>query len=373
MRSIQVELDHFFSDIALPNGRTANDDAFRMARKKLKPSAFIEINQTLLADQSRLAERWNGFRVVAGDSTTLYLPTTQFATTARSDDGFDCYHTDSGGRYSLARGAALCDAASGLILRADIASDAKGERSMLCEQLDALADDDLLVLDRGYPAMWLFALLWVKQRHFCIRLTLDFSNQVKDFVASGKQSQQVDFSPSAADCARHGLPQQRYSIRLIRVQLKSGATEVLATSLLDQSCYPVNSFADLYRKRWRIEEAFRHIKCRIKLEQFGGETPLAIRQEFHATILLHNLAILTTLAAKARYGAAQLHANLTHATHWLRQRMAKLLFDPYDSVTTLFAASLAKIHSQMTRRRPGREGPPRKAKRKKPRHHRAYK
>ena len=44
------------------------------------------------------------------------------------------------------------------------------EHSILAEQLDPLRTNDLLVLDRGYPAYWLFALLLASQRHFCIRL-----------------------------------------------------------------------------------------------------------------------------------------------------------------------------------------------------------
>ena len=80
------------------------------------------------------------------------------------------------------------------------------------------------------------------------------------------------------DFVQHQLPMDAFSVRLVRVPLKTGQIEILATSLLDASRWPAADFAALYQQRWRIEEAFRHLKCRLQLEQFGGETPQAIRQ-----------------------------------------------------------------------------------------------
>lgn len=375
MRSLQVELDQFFSRLSLPPGRSANDDAFRMARKKLRWQAFVELNQAVLEDL-RPAPDWYGFRVVAGDSTTLYLPTTHPETIREGSDGFGCYHTDTG-IYSLARASALCEASTGLILRADLTSETQDERSVLASQLDQLQSDDLLVLDRGYPAFWLFALLLTKQRHFCIRLKLDFTAQVQAFVASGAASALIDITPNGAhrqSFTAHRLPLQPFRLRLVRVPLANGQIEVLATSLLDETKWPTEAFAALYQKRWRIEEAFRHLKSRLKLEQFGGETPQAIRQEFHAAILLHNLATIAALDVLTQQGLdAETHApNLTHASHLVRLYLPKLLDDP-ASINEIGPALFESITRQIVRRRPDKPTSLRKSGRKKPRHHRAYK
>jgi hypothetical protein len=376
MRSLQVELDQFFSHLKLPAGRSANDDAFRMARKKLRWQAFVELNQAILEDLNPVPD-WHGFRVVAGDGTTLYLPTTHPDTLRDGGDGFSCYHTGTGGIYSLARASALCETSTGLILCADIAADTQDERSMLAAQLDHLQPNDLLVLDRGYPANWLFALLFAKQRHFCIRLKLDFSNQVKAFVASGTSSAVIEITPDSSqrkDFAEHGLPLQPFLLRLVRVPLKSGQTEVLATSLLNEAQWPAAAFAALYQKRWRIEEAFRHLKCRLKLEQFGGETPQAIRQEFHAAILLHNLATIAAQDVLVQHELdAESHApNLTHTTHLVRLFLPRLLNDP-ASINEIGPALFEAITRQIVRRRPDKPTSPRKSGRRKPRYHRAYK
>lgn len=374
--SLQVELDQFFSCIPLPAGRHANDDAFRMARKKLKPSAFVELNQMLLQHAPQPRHRWCGWRVIAADSTTLYLPTTHRQTIAPEE--FNHYHDTAGGIYSLARAAALLDVATGLFLRADLASDAVGEREILLSQLSSLRSDDLLVLDRGYPAQWLFALLLQHKQAFCIRLRTSYSPQVIQFVRSGQDSTVITIQPDASHQRRflqHGLSQDAFQIRLVRAVLPSGQIEVLATSLLDESTYPAAEFAGLYRRRWRIEEAFRHIKCRLKLEQFGGETPLAIRQEFHATILLHNLATLAGLDALSILPDTEVdeaHINLTHASHLLRRLLPLLLHSPGKD-SSLCDRIIASILRNLTRKRPDRTAPPRKPGRAKPRHRRAYK
>jgi hypothetical protein len=57
-----------------------------------------------------------------------------------------------------------------MTLAARLYSTDVGERQMLFEHLDKLRHNDLLVLDRGYPAYWLFAALWQRKLHFCMRV-----------------------------------------------------------------------------------------------------------------------------------------------------------------------------------------------------------
>ena len=149
--------------------------------------------------------------------------------------------------------------------------------------------------------------------------------------------------------------------------------EVLITNLEDEIAYPAAEFADLYHRRWRIEEAFRHIKCRLHLEQFGGETPLAIRQEFHATILLHNLATLAAMDVREQHEeSANLSVNLTHASHLIRHHLPQLLSNPFAQAT-LCQILLERMAVMVTRRRTNRQGPPRQPDRAKPHPNRAYK
>lgn len=284
--------------------------------------------------------------------------------TRSADKGFNCYHYPDG-LYSLAGSAGLCDTATGLMLRADIASDSMGER-------------DMLVLDRGYPAYWLFALLNQRGHAFCMRLSTSCNSAVQSFVTSGRASAIVTLTPNKEHYPafkHHELPRSPFPLRLVRILLPSGQVEVLATNLLDEAAYPAADFSALYHRRWRIEEAFRHIKSRLSLEQFGGETPLAIPQEFHATILLHNLATLAAMDALSLRGEAETHTfgvNLTHASNLIRLHLPHLLACP-DEHVALCQLLLERIGKKITRRRLGQRGTLRKPDREKPPPHQAYK
>ena len=95
-----------------------------------------------------------------------------------------------------------------------------------------------------------------------------------------------------------GLPLQ-ITVRFVRVTLETGEAEVLVTSLLDEAAYPTDDFKDLYHLRWGIETLYGTLKGRLALEAFSGQTPQAVLQDFHATILISGLeSVLTQVAQK---------------------------------------------------------------------------
>ena len=48
-------------------------------------------------------------------------------------------------------------------------------------------------------------------------------------------------------------------------------------------------FKELYFKRWGIEVKYNEIKNKLQIENFTGETPIAIEQDFYATMYLANM------------------------------------------------------------------------------------
>lgn len=50
------------------------------------------------------------------------------------------------------------------------------------------------------------------------------------------------------------------AVRLIRVTLPNGETELLATSLLDEEAYPREAFLHLYALHWQEEVRFDVLK-----------------------------------------------------------------------------------------------------------------
>ena len=261
-RSLQVGLDQFFC--ALGGGaalaRVVTKSALSQARKKLLPSALAELGALWVREWlAAVGEaRWHGLRVVAADGSCVRVP--------RWRETQDAYGLgpNKDGSVVMARVVGLLAVASQQLLHAEIGAYDQGERSLLVRALRAVLPRDLLVLDRGYPAWWLFALFRQRGIEFCARLDRCgcASSEVKRFIRSGASEQIIEPRLSSAALVQLsglGAKAEKGStlrLRLVRVVLSTGSIEVLATSLLDSAAYPAAEFAALYHARWRIEEAF---------------------------------------------------------------------------------------------------------------------
>jgi len=291
--SLQNALDQFFMSLRgqAEFGRAVTKSALSQARKKLKPSAFSALNRLWIEGWHACMayERWCGLRVVAADGTCVRV--------ARWAENINAYGWGPcrDGTVVMARCVALFSTATRQLLEVAVGRYDEGERALLLRTLGTLKEDDVLVLDRGYPAWWMFALLQARKTQFCVRIEDCGWPMVRQFLLMQQDDWVIDphrLSTHARKRLRElGVAQmQEATLRLIRVRLPNGKWEVLATSLLDQKRYPACAFAALYGQRWGVEESFKLLKHRLDLEGFSGELPHAIEQEIYARALMHNIA-----------------------------------------------------------------------------------
>jgi Transposase DDE domain len=372
---LQTLLDELFESLTGQAGRVATKSAVSQARRKLKASAFEALNDRLLPSLNEHwpESRWRGLRLVAADATTLRLPNNP-----QTQAEFGIQADPTGQPFVMARALGLYSTASGRMLKAALAGYKAAERELLVPLLPSLNQDDLLILDRGFPAVWLFALLQQQGLHFLARIDGGQWPEVEAFAKSGLMEQTVtrpvgrDTRRSARALGVESLPDQA-TFRLVRVCLPNGNEQILATSLTDGETYPTADFAELYHARWGIEEAFKLLKHRLLIEQFSGESPEAIRQDFHAKIFTANLAEAMAHSAHQHLPdekAARYQPNLTYAIARLRLRLFGWLIkratpDDVLSILTLIGKTLE-------RKRPGR-CTPRPKSRPNPRPRRQYK
>jgi len=350
--SIGDELGRFFEvlhDQPLADGVTPS--AFCQARKKLNPLALMALNRLLLEGfQRHFSPRlWHGLRLLAVDGSTARLPNT-------ADVIATFGAPPKGASVPLARFSRLYDVLNDLAIEADIESRHVGERVLAGEHLAATRDNDLLLYDRGYPAFWLFALHGQEQRHFCARMSLDFSREVTDFLASGKKSDVVLFSPGSEarkQCQLYGLSCEPISLRLIRVKLKGGETEVLATSLLDEEAYPMGWFKRLYHLRWGVEEGYKREKCRIEIENFSGLSAQVVKQDFYAKVFVLNLAAILSWVAQTiadrlyQTRKRAYRVNFANALSKMKDNVIRLFVfaSPLQLLTSLVLAMAASVEA----------------------------
>ena len=82
-----------------------------------------------------------------------------------------------------------------------------GERELLHSHMLNLLPNDLLLLDRGYPAYWIFNLIMSLEGNFCARISKQWK-VVQNFVESGAQESIIDLQASyqsKIECDEIGL------------------------------------------------------------------------------------------------------------------------------------------------------------------------
>lgn len=358
--SLQTLLDDLFTTLDGHSLRAVSKSAVSQARQKLKATAFEALNDSLIGLLNELLPepRWQGLRLVATDSTTLRLPPWW---ENQAEFGVQ---TDSGGQpYVLARALGLFATPSKLMIKTVLGRFDDAERTLLLQLLPHLASDDLLIMDRGFPAVWLFTLLQQRQLPFLARMDGNQWPAVENFLRSNL-SETVITQPVSASARRQAqavgitLTAKTLALRLIKVVLSTGHIEVLATSLSDSQAYPASAFAELYHTRWHIEEAFKVLKHRLYLEQFTGELPESIRQDVHAKIFTANLAEALAREAYdtlADDKAARYYPNVTYILNSLKTRLFSWLIQrvPHDQVLELIALYARTLE----RKRPDRKAP----------------
>jgi hypothetical protein len=359
-----VELNFFFKAIGgwETVKKCVSKAALCKARKKLKFSAFLELNRHLVhLFESRFQPRlWNGFRLVAEDGSMCRLPNIR-----EIAEHFGIYNVKKGKPSAMARVSQLFDTLNKLSVAAVITPKNIDERQHAHELFLNLMPCDLVLLDRGYPAFWLFKAILTMEANFCARINKRWK-VVRQFLESGLDEQTVTLSASrctALKCGRLGLDTEPFDVRLIRVELESGEVEILATSLLDVGRYRHGIFKELYHKRWPVEEDYKAMKCWLQLENFSGKTVLSIYQDFHAKIFQKNLTSVLCFSPQSRLDEdgkkrkyshqvnfAQALSNMKGVTPLLFQRSKDAVLSIILDLQTLFYKTTEPV-------RPGRKNP----------------
>jgi hypothetical protein len=289
--SYQDELDHYFKalfrlDVPI---KYATKMALSLARKKLKYDAFIEFNRHLLGffyDHFTNVKQWNGFNLLAIDGSTLKI--------FKYEDireHFGILRPKNGPACVMARVSQMFDVLNKVTIDAIISPYRVGERELFHSHMLNLLPNDLLLLDRGYPAYWIFNLIMSLKGNFCARISNRWKI-VQNFVESGAQESLIDLQASyqsKKECDEMGLDAAPLRLRLIRVELETGEIEVLITSLIDGRKYSHEIFMDLYHLRWPVEVDYLYMKQRIEVGNFSGKSALSVYQDFHAKVLAKNL------------------------------------------------------------------------------------
>lgn len=316
-RTMQIELDDFFANVLDAEMESVTKQAFFKARKNILPDAFKELflmTRDMVLSKNKI-KRYKGYRVLAIDGSELRLNKTKenkdiFVPQSRSAEN------KTNARISL-----LYDVISNYVIDAQIGSIGISERDYAIKNLahfSSICDEkDIVIFDRGYPSRDMIAVLSEMGCKYLMRL--------QDSCFKGvKENSSNDFLITVS------TKTNIYSVRVVRVLLKSGEVETLITNLSEDE-FSANDFLGLYFLRWGIETIYDTLKNKLLIEKFAGRSSTAVLQEYYATMFVLNCiaAMSATVNRKLLSSKAdckyQYRANVNLMIGYFKYRLSAML------------------------------------------------
>jgi hypothetical protein len=353
----QKVIDRFFSHTHEGDSHKAPDQAaFARARKKLPRAVLEELfdkgvtaAQALAATSTALL--WKGMRVFAIDGTKKNLPDSQ--------ELRNYFGASEEAHFPQMITAVLFDVLAKLPINFVRGPFNTPERDLAMELLDDLSPADLLIMDRGFPAYWLFHEIIERGIEFLVRLPKDGKfKEVGTFLKSRKRDGLVTLKPPKDLLKEHPelLP---LTLRVLKIRLP-GAKDplILITTLRSTERYSSDQLSDLYHLRWREEEFFKAVKGHLQAEHFHGRSVDFVDQELIATYLYYLLTRIMILETASAYHIPQDHIETKAALLAVSRYLDRLwLAHSLDQCAALLVQCLREISWRRYRPRPGRSYP----------------
>ena len=278
-KSLQSALFGFTSRMKFENG-TYTKQAFSKARKKINPAALLVLfkESVSMFYKDGKFNRYKGYRVTAIDGTKYNLPNSE---EMKAVFGYQ----SSTNEQPQALGSCLFDVLNGIIIDSLITPCHSSERKLAqlhLEELDKMkTSKELVLMDRGYPS----AELLNDIDSYGFKYVIRCSNELIKCMKTKGNDCIIDHKFSNGRTAR---------IRIIKLRLDNGEVEILLTNLYGKQ-FTTEDFREIYHMRWGIEEKYNDLKNKLEIENFAGNSEIAVLQEFYATMFLSNIASMMAL------------------------------------------------------------------------------
>lgn len=282
-----------YNYLTMNNLSNVTSSAFSQSRYKIDSDLFLGMNKLLLAnvysdcfmDSPKL---FAGYKVHAVDGTKLVLPNTKILQSH--------FGTQIGGNKETPTETAMCllmccyDVLNHYLVQAELQGLKTGEQSVAKTWVEQFDSQAITIFDRAYASMFFCYQMLLHEKPFIMRVKLGFNKVVKAFVASDGVDSIVTFEAKAEEIYDNKkMPKgTKIQVRLVKITLPNGETEVLLTSLFDRNVFNIAAMNKLYQMRWGIETAYNRLKNQLLIMCFSGIKIEAIYQDVYATIFMHN-------------------------------------------------------------------------------------
>ena len=364
-QNIQVELNSYFDvfkQSVSKKPHSFSSSAFVQSRKKLKPDMFYDLSKLIsddfYLDNDENVKLYKGHRLVAIDGSQINLPVNN-----ETRDTYGTYTNQKinndvvNGRVSI-----MYDLLNEMVLDGVLCHSKVGEIPLSRLHIPLACKNDIIIMDRGYANFDSMYEMNQRNIHYIFRCQSNFSNVVKTFIGSGKKDAVVTMSPNPNQSFKELSynKNETIQVRMIRVELSSGESEILITSLLDKTIYPHKDFKALYFKRWGIETYYNRFKNIIGVENFSGTSDQFIQQEFNCALYMSNMQSILTRDAqdeaskKYKDRKYEYKINSSLSLCFIRQRILDIFKDKMNTnekleeLKTLFVLNVIPVRPNRT-------------------------
>ena len=281
--------------------KSITSQAIGKQRINISPNLFKDLFESFLDTiypKSHGMFKINGFMVAACDGSIFDLPNFTITREEFPPGGENLLKPKRTG----ARVSCFLDVSSKMILNIKIVERSVSEITLAKQQLMELKNHFdirklITIYDRGYNSIELMMKTEELGSKFLIRLRSNtFKNQVKKMKTNDEiislnitksllnRFEDEEFKERAEEWGR-------FNIRIVKVELKNGTIEILATNLTPEE-FSSDELNELYAKRWTVETGFDRLKNLIEIEEFSGNRRIIIEQDFYAHVFIYNLTIV---------------------------------------------------------------------------------
>ena len=306
-------------DIFNPDSQTPQNcptkQALYHARHKIKPSAFTAINTLLTTEfygvNKQHLSNFCGLRPLAIDGTGFRLEDQAYDQMLKElidKEGNELAPSILNPQAPVIRGSVLHDISNEVIVDIKAGSNLYSEHEFAIQHLDRVdSETDLMIFDRGYHALWFLLFLNMNGKKFICRGKRQ--KFIGEFLETGKDEDIVELTVKSSHLnttprhkkfiAEAGIKTtNKLKLRLVRYEEENEFGEVVSyvmvSNLLDEKRYPTSKFKDLYRLRWRVEEAIKTYKISIEVERWSGISWFTAQQDIERAALLYNFTRMNT-------------------------------------------------------------------------------
>jgi hypothetical protein len=320
--------------------------------------------------------RWLGHRVFFVDGSSFSMSDTPQLQAHFGQPGGQ----KPGCGFPTAHWLALMHAGTGMITDMLTGPLRTHEMSGIAQLHPQLGAGDVLVADRGFCSYAHLALLLQRGVHGLLRVhqrtIVDFTPHRAHQVPGQKGKARVKGRPASRWLKPLGVTDQivewfkpvarplwmtaeqfatlpaSLTVRELRYDIHQKGFRpkqiTLVTTLLDETCYPLEVLADLFLQRWRIETNFGHLKTTMKMDVLKCKTVAGVLKELHVFALVYNLVRQVMLEAAARQEVDLQRISFIDALRWLQtaepdQPLSRLVVNPHR---------LNRLEPRVRKRRP---------------------